>query len=227
VNAQTQQDGYPGYGGVFIESMFAFSKHPNGFAKAIEGSSEAFDDVFDAFRPDQSGQPVSAADFAGDGIPVLTSGDGCPAESGDRQMQVACAVWVFGSMVGTTMTHEIGHSLGLANPGSDGFHNIGARRAVRRGAVGVLRRRVRVPAADPAHRRAGDDDRAAGLLLDRPAADDHRGARGRSIAALGPGRRGAALVVHGAAAEEKWADRTDAGDARAEVAGLLVGGVVG
>ena len=28
VNALTQEDGYPGYGGVFVESLFGFSEHP-------------------------------------------------------------------------------------------------------------------------------------------------------------------------------------------------------
>jgi len=28
-------------------------------------------------------------------------------------------------MIGTTMTHEVGHSLGLANPYGEGFHNPG------------------------------------------------------------------------------------------------------
>ena len=28
VNATTQEDGYPGYGGVFVRSLMGFSKHP-------------------------------------------------------------------------------------------------------------------------------------------------------------------------------------------------------
>jgi hypothetical protein len=30
-----------------------------------------------------------------------------------------------GALIGTTLAHEIGHSLGLANPFGDGFHNFG------------------------------------------------------------------------------------------------------
>ncbi len=123
VNAQTQEDGYPGYGGVFIESLFGFSEHPGEHGSTLPGADPIFDEVFDPFRPDRGGDPVKAADLAGDAVPVLTSGDSCPAE--ERSGQIACAVWVIGSMIGTTLAHEIGHSLGLANPYGDGFHNIG------------------------------------------------------------------------------------------------------
>ena len=34
-------------------------------------------------------------------------------------------MFVLGNLIGTTMTHEIGHSLGLANPFGDGFHDSG------------------------------------------------------------------------------------------------------
>lgn len=125
VNATTQEDGYPGYGGVFVESFFGFSEHPGDFAQKLDGSDPMFDTLFDPFRADQDGRPVLAADL-GAGVPNLTSGDGCPAADGDRSMQIACAVWVLGSMIGTTMTHEVGHSLGLANPMEElSFHNMG------------------------------------------------------------------------------------------------------
>jgi hypothetical protein len=126
VNATTQQDGYPGYGGVFVESFFGFSMHPNGLAMALKGGqTDVFDAIFDPFRPDRGGHPVLAADVAG-GIDDLTDGSSCPAAKGDRSGQAACAVWVLGSMIGTTMTHEVGHSLGLANPGEDmAFHDVG------------------------------------------------------------------------------------------------------
>jgi hypothetical protein len=120
VNATTQEDGFPGFGGVFIESLFAFSEHPGSFADPVGETSGAFDDIFDPFRPDRDGQPVSGADLGG-GLSMLTSGDACPA--GDRQTRIQCAVWVLGSLIGTTLSHEIGHSLGLANPFGEGFHN--------------------------------------------------------------------------------------------------------
>jgi hypothetical protein len=34
-------------------------------------------------------------------------------------------VFVIGNLIGGTLSHEIGHSLGLANPYADGFHDAG------------------------------------------------------------------------------------------------------
>jgi hypothetical protein len=122
VNATTQEDNAAGYGGVFLDSLFAFSLHPIPGVRKIDGADAAFDAIFDEFRADV-GQPLTADDFAAGPIPALTSSDGCPAA--DRRRAAACAIWVLGSLIGTTTTHEIGHSLGLANPDSDGFHNFG------------------------------------------------------------------------------------------------------
>lgn len=120
VNATTQEDGFPGFGGVFIESLFAFSDHPGQFADPVEDGDGTFDDVFDPFRPDRDGEPVTGADLGG-GFEMITSSQDCP--STDRTKQIQCAVWVLGSLIGTTLSHEIGHSLGLANPFGEGFHN--------------------------------------------------------------------------------------------------------
>lgn len=125
VNATTQEDGYPGYGGVFVESFFGFSKHPGALTKELEGSDPFFDAIFDPFRPDIGGRPVDAQDLTELTIPRLTSGDECPAEASDRGMQIACAIYTLGSMIGSTMTHEVGHSLGLADPYGGEFHNLG------------------------------------------------------------------------------------------------------
>ncbi len=119
VNAMTQQDGYPGYGGVFIESLMGFSLHPSR-GDSLPGADALFDQLFDPFRPDR-GDIVIGADLAR-GLPAI-SGDACPAD--DRPGRIACAVWSIGSLIGGTLAHEIGHSLGLANPFGDGFHNIG------------------------------------------------------------------------------------------------------
>jgi hypothetical protein len=120
VNAVTQQDGSPGYGGVFIESLFAFSKHPGDYADSIDQADGTFDEIFDDFRGDQGGDPVTSDDL--DGLPSLDDGDSCPSD-GDRPDKIACAVFVLGSLIGTTLSHEMGHSLGLANPFGEGFHN--------------------------------------------------------------------------------------------------------
>lgn len=122
VNATTQQDGYPGYGGVFLRSLMAFSKHPGSFATSVPGADPMFDQIFDPFRPDQDGEPVRAADLSGN-PPALAQGSSCPAS--DRSGRVQCAVFVLGNLVGGTLAHEIGHSLGLANPYAEGFHNSG------------------------------------------------------------------------------------------------------
>jgi len=125
VNATTQQDGFPGFGGVFTESMFGFSAHPlTGKAKPEQVNAN-FDKLFDPFRPDRGGLDLTAADLAATPPAMRTSGTGCPASASDRGEQTSCAVFVLGSMIGTTMTHEIGHSLGLANPYGDGFHDPG------------------------------------------------------------------------------------------------------
>ena len=118
VNAQTQADGFPGFGGVFVDSLFIFSQHPEPYAPASPAQDPLFDELFDPFRPDRDGTPVSAEELAG--VPVLTSGASCPAS--DRAGRIACAVWVLGSLIGTTVSHELGHSLGLANPEGTDVH---------------------------------------------------------------------------------------------------------
>jgi len=121
VNAKTQEDGFPGFGGVFIDSLFAFSAHPP-TGSGQDTAHELFDATFDPFRPD-TGEPISSADFAAGPIPTLTSGATCPSD--DRREQIGCAVWVLGSLIGTTTSHEVGHSLGLAEPLGTQFHNFG------------------------------------------------------------------------------------------------------
>lgn len=122
VNALTQQDGYPGFGGVFLRSLMGFSKHPGTFTKSVPGADVEFDKIFDPFRPDVDGDPVRAADLSGV-VETLTSGESCPAS--DRSDRISCAIFVLGNLVGGTLSHEIGHSLGLANPFAEGFHNAG------------------------------------------------------------------------------------------------------
>jgi hypothetical protein len=122
VNAQTQQDGFPGFGGVFVRSLLGFSKHPGSFAKSVPGADAVFDQTFDPFRSDQGGEPITSADLTTQ-LPALADGTSCPGT--DRRSRIACAVYVLGNLVGGTLSHEIGHSLGLANPFMDGFHNVG------------------------------------------------------------------------------------------------------
>jgi hypothetical protein len=121
VNAETQEDGFPGYGGVFVTSLMGFSRHP-AVGPSSPGADAAFDAVFDPVRPDR-GSAVVAADLRR--LPTPT-GAGCPVAAGaDRATAIACAVWAMGSLIGTTIAHEVGHSLGLANPYGEGFHDAG------------------------------------------------------------------------------------------------------
>lgn len=121
VNATTQEDGYPGYGGVFVRSLMGFSKHPGAFGATTPGADDGFDQIFDPFRSDQGGSPVVANDLVG--VTVPADGSACPGAA--RADQIGCAVFVMGNLIGGTLSHEIGHSLGLANPYADGFHDAG------------------------------------------------------------------------------------------------------
>ena len=127
VNAVTQNDGSPGYGGVFAEQLLGFSNHPGNVTaiKSAPGEAELFDLIFDPLRPDTKGTPATVREATL--LPALSSGSICPASNDDRSHQVSCAIFVLGSLIGTTMTHELGHSLGLANPASatGSYHNQG------------------------------------------------------------------------------------------------------
>lgn len=122
VNALTQEDGYSGYGGIFLKSLFGFSEHPIAKVKSAPLKTVLFDQVFDPFRPDR-GQSLSSSEALT--MPVLTDTSTCPAT--ERLNQAACAVLILGNLVGSTGSHEFGHSLGLAYPyGSDTtFHLYG------------------------------------------------------------------------------------------------------
>ncbi|MCG8425022.1 MAG: hypothetical protein MJE77_44640 [Proteobacteria bacterium] len=122
VNATQLENGLPGYGGVFIESMLGFSADPGGVAEKLPVADPLFDAIFDPFRPDRGGSPVVAADLD-DGVIRLADPGICPAS--ERSEQIACAVWALGSLIANTVSHEIGHSLGLANPSGEGVHNPG------------------------------------------------------------------------------------------------------
>jgi hypothetical protein len=122
VNAQTQSDGYPGYGGIFAENFLGFSAHPAPRVQRLEVDPSHFDAIFDPLRPD-TGNPVSTAELRA-GVAALTDGQRCLGKR-DRASEVACGVFVLGNLVGTTLTHEIGHSLGLADPTGEAFHDPG------------------------------------------------------------------------------------------------------
>ncbi len=126
INAVTQADGASGYGGVFTENFFAFSVHPNGLAAPV-ASTEAFDRIFDAFRADAGGTELTGKELSALSPVALNDGSSCPAPSGDRAGQLRCAVWTLGNLIASTMVHEVGHSLGLADPhgATTTYHNQG------------------------------------------------------------------------------------------------------
>lgn len=105
-NAETEENGYVAYGGVFpgeFRNLSPTLGDDNPLA------SPAFDDVFRPVMPELGGTPAAPGESS--------ASDG-------RGAAIREAVRVFGNLVGNTVTHEVGHSLGLA--AVDGqFHNLG------------------------------------------------------------------------------------------------------
>lgn len=110
-NAQTQADGYPGYGGVFIEAFLYFSSHPELPGAKPASAPEAvaaFDEIFDGVRK----KSATWSEYQGEGDFA-------------RVKAVRLAADTLARLVGETTAHEIGHSLGLANPygPANSYHN--------------------------------------------------------------------------------------------------------
>lgn len=110
-NAETQEDGFPGYGGVFVESLLWWSAHPDLPGARPPSSPPAeplFDEIFDPVRR----APVTTAELMGDASPA-------------RLDAIDRAIRALSSIVGETTSHELGHSLGLAQPYGPrtAFHN--------------------------------------------------------------------------------------------------------
>jgi hypothetical protein len=105
LNADAREEGHYAFGGVFVSSYLAFSPkapEPMGIA------SPTFDEVFGPFMPAQGGTPVEAGEYPG----------------GGRADEIGAAIHAMGSMIGNTISHEIGHTLGLAAGPKDLFHNL-------------------------------------------------------------------------------------------------------
>lgn len=101
-NAEVQQDGSPGYGGVFVESMLFFSSHPDlpgGEPSGRPDPDPLFDEIFDPVRS----QAATRAELMGDGDAA-------------RVAAVRRALDALAAMIGETAAHELGHSFGLADP---------------------------------------------------------------------------------------------------------------
>ncbi|NUN12540.1 MAG: hypothetical protein HUU55_02760 [Myxococcales bacterium] len=106
LNAETEKEGYYGYGGVFVESFLALS--PTLGLGSLPIQTHRFDDIFAPFFVGGTGKPVSPEE-----IPT-----------GARAAAISEAIRVLGNLIGSTITHEVGHTLGLANIAGE-FHNIG------------------------------------------------------------------------------------------------------
>ncbi|MBI5485795.1 MAG: hypothetical protein HY905_00530 [Deltaproteobacteria bacterium] len=99
-NAEVQEDGYAGFGGVFVRSFLCWSSHRPDDLVCPDGVADPdFDRVFDPVRAREvvAGEYPSGPDAA-------------------RAAAIEAAVSALGSLVGDTAAHEFGHSLGLANP---------------------------------------------------------------------------------------------------------------
>ena len=107
-NASSGEQGYYVFGGVFIESFLGFSPQVR---DPLPIASPRFDQLLAPFAPFLCGDPVRASDLAG----------------GPRAAQIDEAVRVLGNIIGGTVVHEIGHSLGMTQslPGPNDFHNLG------------------------------------------------------------------------------------------------------
>lgn len=105
VNAETGEAGFYPFGGVFVASFLQFSPS---LGTDVTLAHERFDDVFAPFVPALGGTPVAADERDG----------------GPRAAPIAEAERVLGNLVGSTVTHEVGHSLGLAAVEGN-FHNVG------------------------------------------------------------------------------------------------------
>jgi hypothetical protein len=101
-NAQTQADGFPGFGGVFVESMLWWSAHPDLPGDRPPSSPDPeplFDEIFDPVRA----RPASRAEIEGTASP-------------ERRAEIERAIAALCSIAGETTAHELGHSLGMAQP---------------------------------------------------------------------------------------------------------------
>ncbi|MCA9522252.1 MAG: hypothetical protein KC609_14830 [Myxococcales bacterium] len=106
LNATSQQQGYYPYGGIFVASFLQFSATLASETNPL--ASARFDEIFSFAVPVLGGTAVTEDELTG----------------GPRAALVAEAVRVLGNLIGNTITHEVGHSLGLA--ALDGaFHNDG------------------------------------------------------------------------------------------------------
>ena len=104
-NAETRARGFAAYGGIFVAELLKLSPT----LSDIDLASYRFDEIFGPLAPPLGG---------------IAAEEGEAAAGGERATVIAEAVRVLGNLAANTITHEVGHSLGLAH--IDGqFHNVG------------------------------------------------------------------------------------------------------
>lgn len=94
VNAQSGEEFNNPYGGIFIESFSFFSPTLN---PDNQYASAAFDRIMKPFMPALDGEPIKGTEWP----------------DGPRQAEIAEAIHMIGSVIGNTVSHELGHSFGL------------------------------------------------------------------------------------------------------------------
>ncbi|MBI5501320.1 MAG: hypothetical protein HY907_13830 [Deltaproteobacteria bacterium] len=108
-NAEVQEDGYAGFGGVFVRSFLCWSSHRPDDLVCPDGVADPdFDRVFDPVRSRE-----------------VVAGESPAGPDAARAAAIEAAVSALGNLVGDTAAHEFGHSLGMANPygPSDAVHH--------------------------------------------------------------------------------------------------------
>ncbi|MEM9865379.1 MAG: hypothetical protein AAF938_27485 [Myxococcota bacterium] len=109
LNAETQANGFAGFGGVFIDGYLYFSETRTPGDGMGPEPDPLFDEIFDAVID----APASLADVQG---------------TTARRAEVELAMRALANMIGETTAHELGHSLGLPFQGAGErvrFHNRG------------------------------------------------------------------------------------------------------
>ncbi len=104
-NADTRARGFAAYGGIFASEFLNLSPSLG----TSDLADPRFDEIFGPFCPDLGGQPAASGEVSGEG---------------PRAVALAQAVRVLGNLLGSTISHETGHALGLSAE-SGAFHNIG------------------------------------------------------------------------------------------------------
>lgn len=102
-NAETQSGNLAAYGGVFASELMNLS--PSLSTSPL--ASPRFDDIFGELAPELGGEPAQRADL-----------------DGPRATLIREAIRVLGNLIGSTVTHEVGHALGLTAL-SGRYHNDG------------------------------------------------------------------------------------------------------